>query len=64
MMQYVGGSDRTVPFESAPSAVTRALELIQKRIHQTLLVKKEFNEVLSAAYMERQRMAVGIGYLL
>ncbi|KAF8973055.1 hypothetical protein BDZ97DRAFT_1648790 [Flammula alnicola] len=46
----------TVPFDSAP-AVCKARGLIQKRIKQALGISAEFNEVLSVAYMERQKMA-------
>ncbi|KAJ7034402.1 hypothetical protein C8F04DRAFT_573004 [Mycena alexandri] len=54
---YVGGTDNTVPFDRAPGAVIQARELIQKRIREALAVRYEFNEVLSAAYMEQQKMA-------
>ena len=56
--QYVGGTDNTVPFEHAASAVLRALELIKSRAEAALGKRPEFNEILSAAYMERQKMAV------
>jgi hypothetical protein len=56
--QYVGGTDNTVPFKDAASAVIKALELIQIRAQAALGQKPEFNEVLSAAYMERQKMSV------
>ncbi|KDR75145.1 hypothetical protein GALMADRAFT_122759 [Galerina marginata CBS 339.88] len=68
--KYVGGDANTVPFETAPDAVVNARALIQKRINQALGVSAEFNEVLSAAYMERQKMAfhsdneVGLGPLV
>ncbi|GLB37675.1 putative 2OG-Fe(II) oxygenase superfamily protein [Lyophyllum shimeji] len=55
--QYVGGTDNTVPFSETSSAVMKARDLIQQRIHQALGMRSEFNEVLSAAYMERQKMA-------
>ncbi|KAF8070689.1 hypothetical protein FPV67DRAFT_1036975 [Lyophyllum atratum] len=55
--QYVGGTDNTVPFSKTSSAVTGARNLIQKRISQALGMNHEFNEVLSVAYMERQKMA-------
>jgi phage terminase large subunit len=48
-----------VPFDSAPSAVIHALDLIKQRITEAGIgVNAEFNEVLSAAYMEQQKMAV------
>jgi len=55
--QYVGGTANTVPFENAPGAVLKARALIQKRMQQALGKHVEFNEILSAAYMERQKMA-------
>ncbi|KAJ6513520.1 hypothetical protein DFH09DRAFT_941340 [Mycena vulgaris] len=54
---YVGGTDNTVPFDRAPGAVIQARDLIQKRIREALGVPYEFNEVLSAGYMEQQKMA-------
>ncbi|KAJ7752927.1 hypothetical protein B0H16DRAFT_1545390 [Mycena metata] len=50
-------TDNTVPFDRAPGAVLQARELIQKRMREALAVNYEFNEVLSAAYMEQQKMA-------
>ncbi|EPT04533.1 hypothetical protein FOMPIDRAFT_1156757 [Fomitopsis schrenkii] len=55
--QYVGGTDNTVSWDRAPSAVCDALELIKLRMKFALNMDGQFNEVLSAAYMERQRMA-------
>ncbi|KAG6887699.1 hypothetical protein C0995_013399 [Termitomyces sp. Mi166 len=52
-----GGTANTVPFSETSSAVTKARDLITLRIHQALGIDSEFNEVLSAAYMERQKMA-------
>ncbi|KAJ7053615.1 hypothetical protein C8F01DRAFT_551631 [Mycena amicta] len=54
--RYVGGTENTTPFDRAPSAVLRARDLIQKRIQEALDQPQEFNEILSAAYMERQEM--------
>jgi hypothetical protein len=54
----VGGTSNTVPFDQAPSAVVKARELIQNRVFESLGKKVLFNEVLSAAYMERQKMGV------
>ncbi|KAF5370626.1 hypothetical protein D9758_001831 [Tetrapyrgos nigripes] len=54
--KYVGGTNNTVSWEDAPEAVVRAREYIQGRIELALGEKKIFNEVLSAAYMERQKM--------
>ncbi len=44
--------------EDGAQAVLGALELIKKRIATTLGKEIPFNEVLSAAYMEKQKMAV------
>ncbi|KAF7293307.1 2OG-FeII-Oxy-2 domain-containing protein [Mycena chlorophos] len=54
--RYVGGTDNTVPFDRAPGAVLQARDLIQKRIREALDDPSEFNEILSAAYMEQQQM--------
>ncbi|KAF7976824.1 hypothetical protein HWV62_5506 [Athelia sp. TMB] len=55
--QYVGGTDNTVPFSDTAQAVNNALELIRTRAEAALKTKPHFNEILSAAYMERQKMA-------
>ncbi|KAI0949242.1 hypothetical protein AcW1_008912 [Taiwanofungus camphoratus] len=55
--QYVGGTDNTVPWESAPTAVRHALALIERRMKNALGMPSPFNEVLSASYMEKQKMA-------
>lgn len=55
--QYIGGSDRTTPMEDGAKAVRGALELIKQRIATALGKEVPFNEVLSAAYMEKQKMA-------
>ena len=62
--QYVGGTDNTIPWERAPSAVCDALGLIKLRMKHALNIDANFNEVLSAAYMERQKMAVSRKTLL
>ncbi|KAJ7116645.1 hypothetical protein C8R44DRAFT_880003 [Mycena epipterygia] len=67
--QYVGGSGQTVPFDRAPSAVIDAHRLIIDRIAAACApkMKREFNEVLSVAYLEQQKMSfhsdneVGLG---
>ena len=56
--QYVGGTANTVPWDQAPRAVIGARELIMQRMKQALGINGGFNEVLSAAYMEKQKMAV------
>ncbi|KAL1744778.1 hypothetical protein HDZ31DRAFT_37795, partial [Schizophyllum fasciatum] len=55
--QYVGGGANTVPWEEASPAVLSARDLMHKRIRQALGRDETFNEVLSAAYMESQKMA-------
>ncbi|KAF9501944.1 hypothetical protein BDN71DRAFT_1407155 [Pleurotus eryngii] len=54
--QYVGGADNTIPFENVP-VVSKARDLIQARLRQALNIQIEFNEVLSCAYMCKQKMA-------
>ncbi|KAH0827875.1 hypothetical protein J3R83DRAFT_3502 [Lanmaoa asiatica] len=54
---YVGGSGHTVPFREAPDCVRRALALIKERSSIALRTDIPFNEILSAAYMERQKMS-------
>ncbi|KAH9961252.1 hypothetical protein BC827DRAFT_1203467 [Russula dissimulans] len=55
--QYIGGAERTTPLELGPKAVLGALALIKNRIGTALGRDIPFNEVLSAAYMEKQKMA-------
>ncbi|CCL99096.1 uncharacterized protein FIBRA_01110 [Fibroporia radiculosa] len=55
--QYVGGTNNTVSWNVAPTAVVQALKLIQQRMKDALNMTSSFNEVLSAAYMEKQKMA-------
>ncbi|KAJ3549725.1 hypothetical protein NM688_g5149 [Phlebia brevispora] len=56
--QYVGGSENTVPFDQSPKAVVKALNLIHARIREASIeLQNPFNEILSAAYMEEQKMA-------
>ncbi|KAH9951553.1 hypothetical protein B0H21DRAFT_716501, partial [Amylocystis lapponica] len=55
--QYVGGTENTVPWDEAPQPVRGALELIKRRMQLALGKSSTFNEVLSAAYMEKQSMA-------
>jgi len=57
--QYIGGTGNTIPFDKAPSSVCGALALIEERSRLALRRDVSFNEILSAAYMERQKMAVG-----
>ena len=46
--------------EEAERPVKEALRLIKERSQLALCRVEEFNEVLSAGYMEEQRMSVGI----
>jgi len=55
--QYIGGAERTTPLEEGAQAVLGALALIKHRIATALGKDVPFNEVLSAAYMEKQKMA-------
>ncbi|KIK91187.1 hypothetical protein PAXRUDRAFT_831057 [Paxillus rubicundulus Ve08.2h10] len=55
--QYVGGTGNTIPFDEAPDCIRRALALIKERSSLALGTGVPFNEILSAAYMERQKMA-------
>lgn len=54
---YVGGTENTVPFGNAPKAVVKAQQLIANRVTAALGRLVEFNEILSAAYMQDQKMA-------
>ncbi|TFK54484.1 hypothetical protein OE88DRAFT_1625305 [Heliocybe sulcata] len=54
---YVGGTNETISFDKAPSAVMQALSLIQDRASHVLDRRLTFNEILSAAYMQDQQMA-------
>ncbi|KIY61732.1 hypothetical protein CYLTODRAFT_362443 [Cylindrobasidium torrendii FP15055 ss-10] len=58
---YVGGTDNTVSWEKAPKAVKQAREYLTETAQiacaKGLGANLEFNEVLSAAYMEDQSMA-------
>ena len=45
-------------WDQAPTAVIGAREVILQRMRQALGIDGSFNEVLSAAYMETQKMAV------
>ncbi|KAI9461318.1 hypothetical protein BJY52DRAFT_1117206 [Lactarius psammicola] len=51
-----GAPKRTTPLKDGAEAVKGALNLIQHRIETTMGKHIEFNEVLSAAYMEKQKM--------
>jgi len=55
--QYVGGTANTLPWDKAPGAVLQAKNMIESRVSKALHGPVQFNEVLSAAYMERQRMS-------
>lgn len=59
-LQYVGGSDHTVPWDEAPTAVADAMALIRQRIYAALSKEYNFNEILSCGYMEKQKMSVSV----
>jgi hypothetical protein len=46
ILQYVGGTENTLPFDKVPDAVVKARNLIQTRIKQALHKDVSFNEVL------------------
>ncbi|KAL5507322.1 hypothetical protein ACEPAH_6778 [Sanghuangporus vaninii] len=55
--KYAVTTNITDPFDQAPPCVNGALKLIRDRV--SLIIKKEadFNEILTAAYMARQKMS-------
>ena len=55
-LQYVGAADKTLPFDECPPCVLRALELVRTRAAIVLGERPAFNELLTAAYMEKQAM--------
>ena len=57
-MQYVAGTNNTVPFNRAPAVVSKALNLIKSRASIICENGTEFNEILTVAYMEGQKMNV------
>ncbi|KAG9316630.1 hypothetical protein JVU11DRAFT_2684 [Chiua virens] len=56
-IEYVGGTGNTVSFSEAPECVRRALAVIKERSGLALQADIPYNEILSAAYMERQKMS-------
>lgn len=58
LVQYVAGTDNTVPFDRAPEVVRDALQLIKDRVAKVVEDGVNFNEILTAAYMEEQSMSV------
>ncbi|KAI5123916.1 hypothetical protein M0805_006334 [Coniferiporia weirii] len=54
--KYIVGTNTTVPFEQAPKSVNGALQLIKDRASLVVDEDANFNEILTAAYMEEQRM--------
>ncbi|TCD66726.1 hypothetical protein EIP91_001019 [Steccherinum ochraceum] len=54
---YIAGTENTVSWEEAPAAVIGARKLINERMQLALNKSYLFNEVLSAGYMEKQKMA-------
>ena len=57
-MQYVAETNNTVPFDRAPAVVNKALDLIKRRASITCENDTEFNEILTVAYLEGQKMNV------
>lgn len=55
--QYVGGTANTVSLAEAPECVQKALALIKERARLALGFDIHLNEVLTAAYLERQKMS-------
>jgi hypothetical protein len=57
--KYIANTQQTVSFEEAPCAVRSARQLITERARLVVPdVPLTFNEILSAAYMEKQKMSV------
>ena len=54
----MAGAADTIPFAESASAVQMARGLIEQRAKEALRLRTSFNEVLSAAYLEKQKMAV------
>ena len=48
----------TQPLTEAAPVITEALELLKSRVN--LMIPVDFNEILSVAYMEGQRMEVNV----
>ena len=57
-LQYVAGTNNTVPFDRTPAVVSKALNLIKSRASIICENDTEFNEILTVAYMEGQKMNV------
>ncbi|KAI6094269.1 hypothetical protein EDD16DRAFT_1503424, partial [Pisolithus croceorrhizus] len=54
---YVGGATHSVPLANAPNCVREALDLIMERAQMVVGQEAQFNEVLTAAYLESQKMS-------
>lgn len=50
----------TDSFDQAPPCVNQALQLIKERVSLVVQEDADFNEILTAAYMENQKMSVGV----
>ncbi|KIM73192.1 hypothetical protein PILCRDRAFT_99343 [Piloderma croceum F 1598] len=57
LSNYFSHNGNTVPLLEAPSAVQHAMDLIRLRSLKALGRTPEFNEVLSAAYLNNQKMS-------
>jgi len=55
--KYIVDTNGTVPFDEAPEAVRAALAFIKSRATAALKKPVDFNEILSAAYLEEQKMS-------
>ena len=57
-VKYIAHTGLTTPLDQASKPVTDALQLIKDRILHVLGLTTSFNEILSVAYMEKQKMGV------
>ena len=57
-MQYIAGTGATIPFDQAPAVVSNVLSFIKSRVSIVCEGNTVFNEILTVAYMERQKMGV------
>ncbi|KAL7411268.1 hypothetical protein BDY24DRAFT_397237 [Mrakia frigida] len=54
--KFVVDQEGSLPFSESPWAVTESLRLIKETVHRVCGIAEEFNEVLSVAYKEDQKM--------
>ncbi|KIN92765.1 hypothetical protein M404DRAFT_36739 [Pisolithus tinctorius Marx 270] len=55
--KYVGGTSNTVPLSETLDCIREALDLIKQRAHLVVNPGTQFNEVLTATYLEGQKMS-------